>query len=420
MQKYHNCSTNFPYFCSMNNTPLSISELTNDIRLLLEEGIGVVSVVGEVSNFVNHTSGHRYFTLKDDKAQISAVLWRGKPLTFQPRNGMKVVATGKITLFPPQGKYQLDCFSLSPLGIGDLHQQFEALKQKLLTLGWFETERKQPLPRLPLKIGVITSPTGAAIKDILSTLERRLPICEVIVRPTLVQGEGAAEDIAAAIRQMNRKSEHRCDVLIVGRGGGSLEDLWAFNTEIVATAIYESKIPVISAVGHEVDFTIADFVADVRAATPTAAAEIVTRITAEQFSEFFSSVEVKLRRTILQMIQERKRMVSRAAESPAFRRLREDIRNYMQFIDTSELRITQSVRRRLLHAKSRLDALELHAKSAHPFAPLQRGFALLKHGNRLLKNEDSLVNVGQVEIIRSNEKATATITEVRQDNAELF
>ncbi len=403
----------------MNNTPLSISELTNDIRLLLEEGIGIVSVVGEVSNFVNHTSGHRYFTLKDDKAQISAVLWRGKPLAFQPRNGMKVVATGKITLFPPQGKYQLDCFSLTPLGIGDLHQQFEELKQKLLTLGWFEQERKQPLPRLPLKIGVITSQTGAAVRDILSTIERRLPICEIIVRPTLVQGEGAAEDIAAAIRQMNRKT-NRCDVLIVGRGGGSIEDLWAFNTEIVATAIYESRIPIISAVGHEVDFTIADFVADVRAATPTAAAEIVTRITAEQFNDFFSTVELKVRRAVLQMIQERRKMVSRVAESPAFRRLKEDIRNYMQFMDTTELRITQSVRRRLLHAKSRLDALELHTKSSHPFAPLERGFALLKHENRLLKNEDSLANVSHVEIIRSREKATAKIIEVRQDNEALF
>lgn len=403
----------------MNNTPLSISELTNDIRLLLEEGIGVVSVVGEVSNFVNHTSGHRYFTLKDDKAQISAVLWRGKPLAFQPRNGMKVVATGKITLFPPQGKYQLDCFSLTQLGIGDLHQQFEELKQKLLTLGWFEQERKQPLPRLPLKIGVITSQTGAAVRDILSTIERRLPICEIVVRPTLVQGEGAAEDIATAIKQMNRKTD-RCDVLIVGRGGGSIEDLWAFNTEIVATAIYESRIPIISAVGHEVDFTIADFVADVRAATPTAAAEIVTRITSEQFNDFFTTVEVKLRRTILQAIQERKKMVTRAAENTAFRRLREDIKSYMQLIDTSELRLTQTIRRTISQAKNRIDGLELHTKSSHPFAPLTRGFALLKSGDALLKAEDSLANTDQIEIIRSREKATARIIEVRQNNEVQF
>ncbi|MBS1537778.1 MAG: exodeoxyribonuclease VII large subunit [Bacteroidetes bacterium] len=398
----------------MNNTPISISELTSDIRLLLEEGIGSVSVVGELSNYVNHSSGHRYFTLKDDKAQISAVLWRGKPLSFEPRNGMKLVANGKISVFPPQGKYQLDCFSLSPLGIGDLHQRFEELKQKLLTLGWFEQERKQPLPRLPLKIGVITSPTGAAIRDIISTLERRLPICEVIVRPALVQGDGAAEDIATAIRQMNRTSHNRCDVLIVGRGGGSIEDLWAFNTEIVATAIYESRIPIISAVGHEVDFTIADFVADIRAATPTAAAEIVTRITAEQFSEFFASVEIKLQRTILQMIQERKRMVNRSAESVAFRRVRESIRDYMQLIDTSELRLSQSVRRSLTQVKTRLDALELHAKSSHPFAPLERGFALLKNGDTLLKNDDSLATLTHIEIIRSREKATAQIIEVRQ------
>jgi exodeoxyribonuclease VII large subunit len=402
------------YFRSMNNTPISISELTNDIRLLLEEGIGAVSVVGEVSNYVNHSSGHRYFTLKDDKAQIAAVLWRGKPLAFLPRNGMKVVASGKITVFPPQGKYQLDCFSLTQLGIGDLHQRFEELKQKLLALGWFEQQRKRPLPRLPLKIGVITSPTGAAVKDILSTLERRLPICEVILRPTLVQGEGAAEDIAAAIKQMNKQSGKRCDVLIVGRGGGSIEDLWAFNTEIVATAIYESKIPIISAVGHEVDFTIADFVADIRAATPTAAAEIVTRITAEQFNEFFVSIEAKLQRTIIQSITERRRMVLRASESAAFRRLRENIKNYIQQIDTAEIRITQFVRRTISQAKTRLNALELHAKSSHPFAPLERGFALLKNGDTLLKAHDSLATIDTIEIIRSHETAKAQILEVHQ------
>jgi len=398
----------------MNNTPISISELTSDIRLLLEEGIGSVSVVGELSNYVNHSSGHRYFTLKDDKAQISGVLWRGKPLVFQPHNGMKVIADGKISVFPPQGKYQLDCFSLLPLGIGDLHQQFEVLKQKLLSLGWFEQERKQSLPRLPLKIGVITSPTGAAIRDILSTLERRLPVCEVVVRPALVQGEGAAEDIAKAIRQMNRKYDNiRCDVLIVGRGGGSIEDLWAFNTEIVATAIYESRIPIISAVGHEIDFTIADFVADIRAATPTAAAELVTRVTAEQFNEFFSSIEGKLQKTIIQRIYERKKMMHRASESIAFRRVRESIRDYMQQIDTSELRMTQSVHRSIIQAKIRLGSLELHAKSSHPFAPLERGFALLKIGETLLKASDSLSQLSQIDIIRSKETATASIIEVR-------
>lgn len=392
-------------------TPLSISELTNDIRLLLEEGIGTVSVVGEISNYVNHSSGHRYFTLKDDKAQISGVLWRGKPLGFQPRNGMKVVAAGKIAVFPPQGKYQLDCFTLTPLGIGELQRQFEELKQKLNALGWFDSARKQSLPRLPMKIGVITSKTGAAIQDICSTLARRFPVCEVILRPALVQGEGAAEDIAEAIREMNRK--RACDVLIVGRGGGSIEDLWAFNTEIVATAIYESRLPIISAVGHEIDFTIADFVADARAATPTAAAEMVTPVPSAQFSEYFSMTEIRLQRVIKQELQTLRRKVNNAGDSSAFRRVGERLRTYTQQCDTSEIRMAQAMRRAIVQSRARLDALELHAKSAHPFAPLKRGFALLKQGEHILRADESLKNIREIEIVRAEETATATIQNVR-------
>ncbi|MES2766690.1 MAG: exodeoxyribonuclease VII large subunit, partial [Bacteroidota bacterium] len=252
---------------------ISVTQLTRTIRGILEETFEGIRVSGEISNFKHHSSGHRYFTLKDEGAQIGCTMWRTRSLGFVPADGMKVVVFGNISVYPPQGKYQIDCITMMPLGKGDLHLAFELLKEKLARAGYFDPSRKRPLPLFPLKIGVITSPTGAAVRDILSTLERRMPACEIYFRPALVQGDGAAEDIAEAIYQLNNLD---CDVIIAGRGGGSLEDLWAFNTEIVARAIFESRVPFVSAVGHETDFTIADFVADIRAATPTAAAELVT------------------------------------------------------------------------------------------------------------------------------------------------
>ncbi|MFP4529362.1 MAG: exodeoxyribonuclease VII large subunit, partial [Candidatus Kapaibacterium sp.] len=252
---------------------ISVSQLTQAIKSVLEEGFGDVTVSGEISNFKAHSSGHRYFTLKDEGAAISCVMWRGRNLTFAPTDGMKVVARGRLSVYPPRGNYQLDCFSLSPQGQGDLFLAFEALKKKLGEAGYFAPERKRALPALPMKIGVATSPTGAAVRDIMSTIERRFPAANIYFRPAIVQGDEAGPDVALSIREL---AATNADIIIIGRGGGSLEDLWAFNTEIVADAIFKCPVPVISAVGHETDFTIADFTADVRAATPTAAAELAT------------------------------------------------------------------------------------------------------------------------------------------------
>ena len=232
-----------------------------------------VCLKGEISNFKGHTRGHLYFTLKDEESRINAVMFsfNASKLTFVPEDGMKVLVEGKVSIYPPTGAYQIYVEEMTNDGLGNLYLKYEALKKELEQKGLFASSHKKPIPKYPEKIGIVTAPTGAAIKDILSTIKRRYPICETILFPCLVQGELAKDDIA---RQINEANNWDLDVLIVGRGGGSIEDLWAFNEVVVAEAIYNSRIPIISAVGHEIDFTIADFVADLRAPTPTGAAEM--------------------------------------------------------------------------------------------------------------------------------------------------
>ncbi|HTL70116.1 MAG TPA: exodeoxyribonuclease VII large subunit [Candidatus Eisenbacteria bacterium] len=256
-------------------TVFSVSEITRNIRFLLEQSFSGVWVEGEIGDFKRHSSGHHYFSLKDEGAQISCVMFRreGATLSFEPQEGLSVLAFGRVSVYPVRGQYQLYVERMEPKGVGALELRFRQLKEKLEREGLFDAARKRPLPFLPGTIGVVTSIDGAALRDILNVLGRRCPAARVVIYPVAVQGSAAALEIAGAIRDLNR--EEAADVLIVGRGGGSPEDLWAFNEEVVARAIFESEIPVVSAVGHEVDFTIADFVADLRAATPSAAAELV-------------------------------------------------------------------------------------------------------------------------------------------------
>jgi exodeoxyribonuclease VII large subunit len=258
---------------------LSVSQLTRRVRGLLEGEIGEVWVEGEISNHRLQTSGHQYFTLKDEGAQLSCVLFRHSGrATAKLADGVQVQVFGKLSVYEPRGQYQLVAKVVQPRGLGALQVRFEALKQKLAEEGLFDLDRKRELPKFPTTIALVTSPTGAAIQDILNILQRRAPWIRVLVYPVRVQGSGAEVEIADAIRALNRSDElklPKVDCMIVGRGGGSLEDLWNFNEEIVARAIYDSEIPVISAVGHEIDFTIADFVADLRAPTPSAAAELL-------------------------------------------------------------------------------------------------------------------------------------------------
>lgn len=255
----------------------TVSRLNSEVRLLLENEMGIVWLVGEISNFSAPVSGHWYLTLKDSRAQVKCAMFRGnnRRVTFKPQNGNQVLVKARLSLYEPRGDYQLIIESMQPEGDGRLQQEFEKLKMNLAAEGLFAQSNKQPLPEHPKRVGVVTSKTGAALYDILDVLKRRDPSLPVVVYPTMVQGEEAAIQIAQAIGRANERNE--CDVLIVGRGGGSLEDLWCFNNEIVARTIAASQIPIISAVGHEVDVTIADFVADMRAPTPSAAAEIVSR-----------------------------------------------------------------------------------------------------------------------------------------------
>lgn len=254
---------------------LTVSQLTQAIKMCLEGTFPSLWLQGEISNFKPHSSGHLYFSLKDSNAQISAVMWRQESLLLKtlPKDGMQVLVRGTINVYPNRGSYQIVIHEMKPVGLGELLLKLEDLKQKIHQLGWFKKEYKKPLPKTPKRIGIVTSPTGAVIQDILHVLTRRAGNVHVILNPVRVQGEGAALEIAQAIQFFN---DHQLvDVMIIGRGGGSIEDLWCFNEEIVAEAIFKSSIPIISAVGHETDHCIADYVADVRAPTPSAAAEIV-------------------------------------------------------------------------------------------------------------------------------------------------
>lgn len=303
---------------------LSVSELTAQIKRLLEKQIGSIWVSGEITNFRAQSSGHIYFTLKDAGAQLNCVLFRGEAVMNRSvlQDGQKVLLQGDVTVYEARGQYQLIVRAVELQGVGALQIAFEKLKQKLAAEGLFAPERKRPLPKYPQRIGLVTSPTGAAIRDVLHVVQRRNPGLEIILAPSRVQGEGAAEEIAAAIRSLNewhisQVGSPRCgdrtaqravptadglNLILVTRGGGSLEDLWAFNEEVVARAIFESALPVVSAVGHEIDFTIADFVADVRAATPSAAAEIITE---GVFSsrEFVAEAPGVLRRKVRQRME---------------------------------------------------------------------------------------------------------------------
>ncbi len=359
--------------------PLTVSALTKAIRESIEFGFPNVTVEGEVSNFIDHRSGHRYWTLKDAGAQISAVFWKTRPLHFDLRDGMKVVCRGRLTVYPPRGNYQLDVFQVRPSGVGDLQQAYEERYQRLLAEGLFDESRKRPIPRFPQTIGIVTSENGAALHDMLATLRRRYPIVKVVLRATAVQGVGAELEIARAIQQFNMTyGTDRTDVLIVGRGGGSLEDLWCFNEEAVARAIYASRIPVISAVGHEVDFTIADFVADLRAPTPTAAAELATPDREELISALNGS-RMGLTRLMRQIIKQLRHHVNIASDkrslaialSNAVRSLRGRLNS--EILDATRSAVHSLERRRLTLER---DTAKLAAMN--PDRVLDRGYTALE------------------------------------------
>lgn len=345
----------------------TVSRLNREARAVLEGNFPLLWVEGEISNLTRPRSGHIYFSLKDEFAQVRCAMFRMRAmhLSFSPKDGNHVVARVRVGLYEPRGDFQLVVDHMEEAGDGALRRAFEALKQRLGKEGLFDESRKRPLPALPRRIGVITSPSGAAIRDILTVLKRRFPAIPVVIYPVAVQGEGAGREIAEAIRLAGKRKE--CDVLIVGRGGGSLEDLWAFNEEVVARAIYDSPIPVVSAVGHEVDFTIADFVADVRAPTPSAAAELLSP-DREAWLTRLQRVEGRLVQVLLQQLRHRGQQLQwlgKRLKHPG-RRLQENA----QRLDELEMRLAQAQRNRIRHMHARLETLQAQLERHSPISRL--------------------------------------------------
>ncbi|EPO0037352.1 exodeoxyribonuclease VII large subunit [Vibrio cholerae] len=347
-----------------NRNIYTVSRLNSEVRLLLENEMGIVWLVGEISNFSAPVSGHWYLTLKDSQAQVKCAMFKGnnRLVNFKPQNGQQVLVKARLSLYEPRGDYQIILESMQPEGDGRLQQQFEQLKMQLAAEGLFAQTRKKPLPENPRCVGIITSRTGAALHDILHVLKRRDPNLPVVIYPTLVQGEEAAIQIAQAIGRANTRAE--CDVLIVGRGGGSLEDLWCFNHEIVARTIAASEIPIISAVGHEIDVTIADFVADVRAPTPSAAAELASRDHRHK-QQALHQWQAKLASSIRHYLVQQDTQFARLQHKLDKQHPQARLERQQQQLDELSLRLEQKMQQRLATQQQRRDRLshkiELHS-----------------------------------------------------------
>ncbi|MCX6357997.1 MAG: exodeoxyribonuclease VII large subunit [Candidatus Aureabacteria bacterium] len=354
----------------------SITEITREIKVLLEGRFPGVWIEGEISNIRRPGSGHVYFTLKDEGSQIQAVIYRSHfpRAVFELKDGMQVVAFGDITVYAKGGRYQISVSEIEPRGLGALQLAFEQLKQRLAGEGLFDRERKKPIPLLPERIGIVTSPTGAAIRDILNVIQRRFANVRILISPVRVQGEGAAQEIAAALDGFNARGD--ADVLIVTRGGGSLEDLWAFNEEPVARAIARSRIPVISAVGHEIDFTIADFVADLRVPTPSAAAELVIAKKSE-LHDRLESLSGRMAAGMSRRLDGLRHRLRLCEGSHALQAPRNIVRQYQQLLDELDGRITRALRHRVEIARSTVRALAGRLGSLSPMAILARGYCVL-------------------------------------------
>jgi exodeoxyribonuclease VII large subunit len=442
-------------------TVLSVSELNATIRDLLENQLSTVWVEGEISNGRVWNTGHLYFTLKDGPSQIKAVMFRSavRYLKFKPEDGLKVVARGKITVYDPKGEYQILCEHMEPKGLGSLQQAFEQLKKKLAAEGLFDPARKRPLPALPRRIGLVTSVDGAALRDMIRVLRRRYPNAHLVISPTRVQGEGAGREVAHAIRKVARVEA--VDVIIVARGGGSLEDLWAFNEEVLARAIAASPVPVISGVGHETDFTICDFVADLRAPTPSAAAELVVRRKDEFFSHIGriserldAAIHHRLRRieTRLHVLEARPgyagfagriavrgRHVSELASAlrqrisqGAARRVRRhellrrtldqfDPRHRLAAIRTRLVardgRLSAALRRRISVAQNRFGGLAARVEGLSPLAVLGRGYSVTWDASRtrIIRDASTVAAGDRISVTLERGSLEATVDSVKRE-----
>lgn len=397
-------------------TVYSVNELNSYVKRILDndENLKHIFVTGEISNYKAHYSGHLYMTIKDESAFVKAVMFAGNAsrLRFRPENGMKVLIFGTVSLFPRDGSYQLYISDMQPDGMGALSVAFEQLKKKLAAEGLFSDSYKKPIPKFPTRIGVITSETGAAVQDIFNVLSRRFPSAEVVLRPTQVQGDGAAQDIAKAIYVFNEYNA--ADVLIVGRGGGSIEDLWAFNEEVVARAVFASEIPVISAVGHETDYTICDFVADLRAPTPSAAAELAVPDRLELKSELISYKQHILNLTKNKLDKERSKLLA-IEKSGALRdpvtKLNENRRELLYLSE----RITNLTVSAVDGNKMKYAALAGKLNALSPLGVISRGYALAeRHGKVVTKVKDISVN-DEISVRLSDGTLKAKVIGIEED-----
>ena len=400
------------------NNALTVSQLTASLKGVMESSFRFVWVSGEISNCKAASSGHVYFTLKDEDAQISAILWRSaaQRLRFQLKDGMKVLAAGPIQLYESRGQYQLIAEQLEPQGIGALELAFRQLQRKLEAEGLFDADRKREWPTFPCRIALITSPTGAAVRDMLQVIARRWPYANVVLVPVPVQGAEAAPLIAEALRKVHLIPG--VEVVICGRGGGSLEDLWAFNEEVVARAIYDCLVPVISAVGHEIDLTIADLVADKRALTPSEAAELVVPLESD-VRRLLEQFRQRLTSALQYQAQRARHQVERMAHHRCFARPVDRIRELESQVDEIEERIRRGMTRRLESGRHELATLAASLNALSPLGVLDRGYSLTKRlSDETLIRDARDLNVGdRISTLLANGSLISQITEIESDEA---
>lgn len=393
----------------------TVTEINNYIKYLMQNDVLLshLFVKGEISNFKLHTSGHAYFTLKDADSRIKCVMFKGNAskLKFIPEDGCAVIVRGYFSIYERDGQYQLYAEDMIPEGTGSLYKAYEQLKKKLSTLGYFDEERKRKIPFMPKTVGIVTSPTGAAVRDIISIIKRRCPCVDIILYPVQVQGAGAENEIAEGIRYFNNMGN--ADVLIVGRGGGSIEELWAFNEEVVAKAVYESGIPVISAVGHETDYTIADFAADLRAATPSAAAELAVpdkQSLLGKLSQYRNVLNLKM----TNYINDKRVRIERISKDNVFRQLERKILNMNQTLDMLDKYLDHNMQNILKGSRNEFEKTIEKLAILNPEAALNRGYSLIlrKSDGKLLTSVYQIKPAEELEIRLRDGTATVEVKEL--------
>ena len=401
----------------MNEKYLTVSAVTRYLKAKfdIDENLQTVYLKGEISNFKAHTSGHFYFSLKDENSKINAIMFRSNAskVIFKPADGMKVLVTGRISVYEAMGSYQIYVDEMLEDGVGNLYIAFEQLKKKLQAEGLFDKAHKKTIPKIPKRVGIVTASTGAAIRDIMTTIKRRFPICETILFPTLVQGENAKDDI---VRNIKRAEDYDLDVLIVGRGGGSIEDLWPFNEEIVARAIYDCKIPVISAVGHEVDFTIADFVADLRAPTPTAAAELAVPNMSD-LKKHIDQLSIRLNEAIYKKVNYLKLYLDSVKNSFVIKNPGVMFENRKQSLDLMNTKLNELMLGKVDKMKNELEKIKKSYVLTNPKLLYKDNVVCLKNiiDKLELLNPLNILSRGY-SITYMNDKALKSVKEVKKDD----